>query len=941
MKVFAVVRRLLDLPIRKKLYWIVGILVAALAVVISIGVFGLWTLSSLRAAVGAEGLWARAQKNAVYCLERYALSREEKDYREYRDFLKEPLGDRKARRELEKQAPDLRVVDAGFIEGGNHPDDVRGLAQLFLRFHRVSYIKRAIALWKKGDSDIAELQAAAEDLHHGVAAGTLSRRELRRHLERLDVINDRLTAHEHDFSYALGEASRWAEGVLFWCMAAGALLFGGLGLLISLLISGNIADGIRLLCDAAARVERGDLKFRVEIETHDEIGRLGEAFNRMAEGLSRLDEMKNDFLATVSHELRTPLSLALAPLESILAGDMGGLNSEQLGMLEIMHNNVIRQLQLVTGLLDFSRVEAGKVEVKREPVDVAALTRSIVDDFRPLARGKGLRLDARADIPASSVLLDRYLYERIVFNLLSNAVKFTPRDGAIRVALVQSEGRLCLTVADTGIGIAAEDQARLFQKFRQIDSSSTRRFEGTGLGLALVREFASLLGGGVSVRSEPGRGSEFEAEFAAAPCAAKDASLRLPANVVLAQRYKPATEPLSRTLPAPGEPPGVLIAEDNQEFASYLSRLLGALGPVRVARDGEEALRLARELRPELVVADVMMPRLDGLGLCRALKSNPLTSSVPVVLLTALTDRESLTRGWKAGADEYLFKPFHPKEVVTRVRTLLESARARARAEAALVLKARELERSNLEVAAANEELKSFTSAVAHDLRAPLGNLDAYCTLLEKELAPEGVSPEGREHMRRIHGCVARMNGIILGLLQLSRAARRELADEDVDLSEAAWSIARELSQAQPKHPVDFIAAPGLHARGDGDLLRLVLRNLLENAWKYTSRHSAARVEFSALQLGGETVFFVRDDGAGFDMAYVGRLFGAFQRLHSPKDFTGTGIGLATVRRVVERHGGRVWVEAGVERGATFYFTLAARTAAPTGASSVSPARTY
>lgn len=931
-----VVQRLLDLPIRTKLYGLVGLLVFDLVVVASLGAFGMGTLSSLRAYVGGEGLWAKAQKSAVNSLGRYALSRDEKDFQAFERYLGIPLGDRRARLELEKPRPDYRVSDAAFIEGGNHPDDVRGMAHLFRRFQRVGYIERAIGLWREADAELAELQAAAAGLKRDVAAGAPGPK-VRERLDRIDAIDARLTRIENAFSYTLGEASRWAKRVLFLAMAGGALLFGGLGLAAALLIGRGVVEGVGALSSAAARVEGGDFKLRVEVGTRDELGLLAGAFNRMSAGLAELERAKSEFLATASHELRTPLSLVLAPLESLLAGDLGALDARQRETLRMMHNNAIRQLQLVTGLLDFSRAEAGKLELKREPLDAAALTRSIVDGFRPLARGKALSLELSAALEAPVVLLDRYLYERIVFNLLSNAVKFTPRDGSVRVVLAQGEGRLRLSVRDTGIGISPADRPALFRKFRQLESSSTRRFEGTGLGLALVREFALLLGGEVSVKAAPVRGSEFVVDLAAPLCAAPAAALPAPAGPSLTPRYAPAQDP--PPLASTGEG-GVLIAEDNAELASYLRGLLQDLGPVRVARDGEEALRLARTRRPELVVADVMMPRLDGLGLCRALKANPLTAAIPVILLTALTDRDSLARGWKAGADEYLFKPFHPKEVLTRARSLLAAGRARRRAEEMLAAKNAELEAANRDVVKANEELKSFNYSVTHDLRAPLHSLDAFCVLLERAL-PADAGDDARAFIKHIHSGVARMDAIIIGMLQLSRVMSREFAAGETDLSAAAASIAAELARGHPGRAVELSVEPGVSARADETMVRIVLQNLLENAWKFTSGRSPARIEFGLVLLDGEEAYFVRDDGAGFDMAYAQGLFTPFHRLHSAKDFPGTGIGLATVRRVAERHGGRVWAEAAPGKGATFYFTLAPRAGAAglPAAGGSSPAR--
>ena len=919
-------RRLRDLPIRTKLGCVLALTAAELALLVALGASGMWVLSTLRAYVGGEGLWAKAQKDAVYALSSYAVSRDERDWEAYLEHLKIPLGDRAARIELEKPSPDLTKSDAGFIAGGNHPDDARAMAHLFRRFRRVGYIARAIELCREADVTIARLETEADELHRLAAAGRLTSAGARARLDRIAELNGRLTRVENDFSYTLGQASRWAKRVLLLAMLAGAALLGGLGLLAAWLVGRSVVDGVAALSAGAARVETGDLSGRVSVPSRDEIGGLADAFNRMTEGLAKLDRMKSDFIATASHELRTPLTLAMAPLESLLAGDHGDMTADQTALLRVMHNNSVRQLQLVTGLLDFSRLEAGRVEVSREPVEVSRLTRSIVDDFRPLARGKGVALETRAELADPVVLLDRYLYERIVFNLVSNAVKFTPRGGSVRVSLECRDGALSLAVRDDGIGISLADQATLFTKFRQLDSSSTRRFEGTGLGLALVREFCALLGGGVTVESAPGRGSEFVAVISA-PTAAAAGAPPVRASSVLAPRWDPEAEAAAMaapTSPAAGSAGGILIVEDNPELRAYLARLLEGLAPVRAARDGEEALRLAAQEPPEVVVADVMMPKLDGLGLCRALKADPLTSAAPVVLVTALTDRESLTRGWKAGADEYLFKPFHPKEVVTRVGSLLEAARARRAASAAMAAKNRDLEAAVTELAAANAELQTFGYSVAHDLRAPLRNLAGFCGHLEAEFSGKDLTDAQRELFKRVRGSVERMDAIILGLLQLSRVTRAELAPVAVDLADLAGSIAEELRRAHPERAVDFLVAPGMTAHADRELVRIALRNLLENAWKFTAKRSSARVEVGVMRRGRDAVFFVKDDGAGFDLRHPERLFGTFQRFHSASEFSGTGIGLATVKRVVERHGGRIWAETGVGRGSTFYFTLAA-----------------
>lgn len=402
-------------------------------------------------------------------------------------------------------------------------------------------------------------------------------------------------------------------------------------------------------------------------ELESELYQRAQELHAKNKKLGESERLKDEFIASASHELRTPLTLIFAPLESLLSGMCGSLPDPVRRPLETIHNNATRLLHLVNSLLDFAKAEARRTVVRREPTDVVELTRAILADFDGTLRQKGLAADLETAPPKIHVEVDRYLFERILFNLLSNAVKFTSR-GGIHVSLARDADRLRLRVRDTGTGIAREDLPNLFQKFRQLEGSSTRRFEGTGLGLALVQEFALLLGGSVWVESRLGEGSTFTVEILAPPAAGGDADRPQP---VLLAKY--AAEPPPP--PASADLPRVLIAEDNLELASYVAGSLAPIAQTRTAADGEEALEIVRTWRPDLVLSDVMMPRLDGFALCRAIKADPETAFVPVILLTALTHREALLQGWECGADEYLFKPFHPQEMLTRVQSMLATSK--------------------------------------------------------------------------------------------------------------------------------------------------------------------------------------------------------------------------------------------------------------------------
>jgi signal transduction histidine kinase len=352
--------------------------------------------------------------------------------------------------------------------------------------------------------------------------------------------------------------------------------------------------------------------------------------------------------------------------------------------------------------------------------------------------------------------------------------------------------------------------------------------------------------------------------------------------------------------------PRVLVVDDNSDLRSYVAGLLAPSYDVDTAEDGLAALDAIKGRRPELIVSDVMMPRLDGFGLVRKLRRNPATASLPIILLSARAGEESAIEGLDVGADDYLAKPFAARELLARVRTHVDLARARR-------AWAEELE-------SANRELDAFSYSVSHDLRAPLRAIDGFSSMLEKE-SGEGLSDDGRHYLARIRGGVARMSELIEDLLRLAMISRATLTRQPVDVSGIARKVASELAARPQSRAVDVRIAEGLSTEADPRLATVVLENLIGNAWKFTGKQDQPRIEVGRAAAASRA-FFVRDNGAGFDMAHADRLFGAFQRLHSEAEFEGTGIGLATVQRIVRRHGGRIWAEGEPGKGATFHFTL-------------------
>ena len=437
--------------------------------------------------------------------------------------------------------------------------------------------------------------------------------------------------------------------------------------------------------------------------------RASEEERKRAAALAELDRAKTAFFSNVSHEFRTPLTLMLGPLED-LASQSTLLRPEQRDIVDLARRNAQRLLKLVNTLLDFARIEAGRAQASYEPTDLAALTAELASNFRAACERAGLALTVDCPPLTAPVYVDRDMWEKIVLNLLSNAFKFTFQ-GSIDVALRGDGDVVELTVSDTGSGIPARELSRVFERFHRIDGARGRSHEGSGIGLALVQELVRLHKGTIRAESEEGAGARFIVTLPAgrahldpqrvmAPGTLASTALKADAFVEEALRWLPDAphEPaaVSPALEAPfssRERSGarVLVADDNADLRDYVKRLLGARYEVEAVHDGAAALAAARARPPGLVVADIMMPGLDGFALVRELRADPRLAAVPVILLSARAGEESRLEGLQQGADDYLVKPFSARELLARVESHLEISRLRREAAAALERSAEQL----------------------------------------------------------------------------------------------------------------------------------------------------------------------------------------------------------------------------------------------------------
>ena len=514
-------RKFANITISMKLYFTIGIMALLVTVELCTLWFAVGTLSSVRSFVNGEGLWSKAQKDAITSLIIYSHSHNEADYQSFRSFLKVPLGDNMTRLELQKQDPNLWVAKQGFIEGRNHPEDVDGMIRLIQRFHSISYLSKAINLWGEAEKNMEQLISISGKLHDMVRSGTVSQAEIDRVMGQVDILNGRFTKLEDDFSFTLGDGSRWLENTVLRILLTLSLTIATTSILITVSISRGIEKGVKSIIEGASLVSLGRLDTRVKVYSRDEIGLLATSFNQMTDTLERnmrhirelkdaeeklkkektraeaSEQTKQLFLAKMSHEIRTPMNAILGfakLLEEAIIGE------EQKEYIQIIIKSGEDLLVILNDILDFSRMEAGKITFENLPFKPRDIVRTtiLMTDAKAKEKGIGLRYSVDAKIP-ETIVGDSVRLNQVLLNLVSNAVKFTPR-GEINISvncIGQNEESVTLDfgVKDTGIGIPLDKQEKVFESFEQASNDTARKFGGSGLGLSIVKQLIKLQNG--------------------------------------------------------------------------------------------------------------------------------------------------------------------------------------------------------------------------------------------------------------------------------------------------------------------------------------------------------------------------------------------------------------------------------------------------------------
>jgi signal transduction histidine kinase len=659
---------------------------------------------------------------------------------------------------------------------------------------------------------------------------------------------------------------------------------------------------------------RYDEIFRSNLALEDRVAartrEITEANAKLEQALvmqKELTRLKSEFFDNVSHELRTPLTLILLSLESLMQRDPVTIPGPVRQHLATMERSAQRLLKLINNLLDLAQMEAGKTRLRYQPVELFGLLNSLLQPFKVMAEKKGIRLALEGD-KVAAIHADVERIEIVFQNLISNALKFT-QEGTVTVRIREDDAMVHVEVVDTGPGIAPQDIPVIFDRFAQADSTGTRRFGGTGIGLALVKETVDLHSGRIGVRSEVGKGSTFHVQLPKGTAHIREdlRDRRVVELPVRRDRRSYPALPAVRSATAPGEQaapaseetappnaPRILVVEDDTEIRAFVTGVLRTEYRVMEAVNGEEGCQLAIKERPDLIVSDVMMPVMSGLQLLTQLRGMPETADIPVILLTARQEVSEKVEGLGIGASDYLGKPFSPRELLARIEAQLRLRDAAVRA-------------------AENERLAAtglLTSGFAHEVRNPLnGLMNALLPLRDAVLGGQPDEATARAMLEVIEECGTRIRYLAESLLSFVRSSDKPVpvkldASLDSTLNVLGWKVPKDVV-------VERDYRCDVPVMGDPGSLNQVWVNLLDNALRAVG--NSGRVTVSTERDGDMAVVAVTDTGVGIKPEDMEKLFQPFFSTRAAGE--GTGLGLALCRKIILRHGGTIQLKSEYGKG--------------------------
>ncbi len=660
--------------------------------------------------------------------------------------------------------------------------------------------------------------------------------------------------------------------------------------------------------------------------------------------LQELDKFKSEFFANITHELKTPLTMLLAPLELLIDGELGHVSEAQRSTFQAMQRSGVKLLRLIGDLLDLSKLEESKLRLRVEEHDMVTYMRNLVAQVEPLAQRKSITMTVNADVESSSVYCDIDRIERVFINLLSNATKFTPSGGKVSVRVLGEENAVRVEVEDSGMGFPSEMSEQIFQRFFQADMAGTRKFGGTGIGLALAKELVELHGGKIWAKSEANHGATFFVRLVKGRdhISADVLDRRGPRverydgqrasdrglaewQVNALERFRlididEATEQrlVARDLDEERRHYTVLVVEDTPDVTRMIRLALHHDFRVLAATDGKRGLELAIKHSPTVIITDLMMPEFDGLELTRRLRADPKTKHIPIVMLTARGDVQDRVAGIETGVNAYLAKPFSTKELVSTVRSLLTTQQITA----------------DLLLSQKMDSLETIAAGLAHEILNPLNYLKNALETVKRDSArllaamrlPDGpqlpasdVEALEKRSKRMFDVAETGVRRIISTVDLMIRYSRDGYtrANQAYDVFAAIRDV---VDVVQPTAPPGVKITLDLVGNGWIECVpeefNQVLTNLIQNAVEALPGDGNGAVSVRARNEGGELVVSVKDNGAGIAPENQSKVFNAF---YTTKDVgRGTGLGLTIAHRVVTALGGSITVRSQVGVGSEF-----------------------
>jgi signal transduction histidine kinase len=689
-------------------------------------------------------------------------------------------------------------------------------------------------------------------------------------------------------------------------------------------------------------------EFALRYELDENKRKLEESNQKLVE----LDQVKSRFFANISHELRTPLTLLIAPLENMINRLGRTLDNETRDTLHTMHSNGMRLLKLINDLLDLVRLESGRMEVKHESIGIDEFVRGLVSSAKQVADDKRLKLETYVDPQLGTMLVDRDKLEKIVLNLVFNALKFTPAGGRVELRAEKLGEEFVITVADTGMGISEKNLPHVFDRFWQADDSSKRKYQGVGIGLALVKELVEIQGGKVTVTSQQGKGATFKIQlpYHKADPDAVPAKVETPAAPIatpgtvtseewLSNLYRRAELFPSMTLvqdslrpvetATNGTRPTLLVADDEPDMLRFLKSQLTRHYRVIEAVDGQQAIDKASQFLPDIILLDMMMPEKDGLQACREIREKTSTHSIPVVLLTARADEETKLAALQAGASDFLAKPFSTTELHVRIKNLVESheyQRKISKQKTALESTLEQLKETETQLVQSEKlaSLGRMSAGIIHEINNPLNFATTGLYALRskgKHVAPE-QQEEYADILKDVEEGITRVKNIVTDLRMFSHPETE--SREQVEVAEVVNSALRFLSgEWKDKISIerDLVERQTIWANKNR-LIHVVL-NLLQNALdalraKEFAEGESPRVQITGKVENGLSRLVIRDNGPGIEDKNLDKIFDPF---FTTKDVgSGMGLGLSICYRIVQDYDGRIFVR--TEHGKFCEFTL-------------------